>query len=994
MLCISLMLIHTDARADNEADLIKGNLVFYTTDTIAKSSTRWTEVGFNIRLEKTKGNPIIGGKMATIMLKPKYRERKLNNNGTYTVRFSIPETVVNDALVAAGMHRIEDGEYIYLNGIFAVIRQGKQDSEYYRTLSGIKGAADWRNKNDFDELFDVELKYHSSENHPLSIEYRTTDNVVIAQSNIGKYKSGTEKKVTIATSKTYLGSEYKLYKSYLVDIKVPTKKRDIVSEKNEKGLASISKTAKVAVGGTKVVAVMKKGKTEKPKDEFHTEILQKKVSEIACKAVIKSEDRGDEEFDVEEGIPTGKELYVNGFAPKYLAAYRLEKSVVTRQYPITFQKKYVLTWTENGKSKSSSKTVTKTVNVKRTFTYWSIRHVDIKYLNRMVVKNAALQNGECTLTAKNVSTAFDVKIHSDVNHVLDPTYTQTVTLKDGKVVGKDKKPTVPNEDFSAEAEKRIGQPRVRNDCFKIDTTVIMDDNWQTQVTTAPKEDTLHLQMCEADCMYLRHQSIPDKLENGPKETLAKVEYKTLKYYGTGDAFENEYTVEDANDVLVHTPVVCVPAVVDQFRQSQVYEPEDTDCSFIIGRTFQVGINTDGLHKGIKGYGWENYRAYTAKKRVKFPFPVYEDNMIIEENKWIELNATKEFYLPNFVKEGVYEIVFQCIAKNAVTEEQQSSVQEYANYNYENYVAERNISVEVSGRIGGFKIYDYSDYPAWRNVFRKENSLAFKGEGFAANQLPLTGSALSDKKTGFGLKAGYAFRMSLDTVGNLNGDYDYIYIKPRFYWVSRDLTHREEVDVYYSETVRGNYCELVKIGDSFDERNKKELQLGSQYLGIPPDMMRFTEKQKHMYEGTLRDTRVQTFSYGKIILPSKMQMYVGDIYSQKWFFEYYLPAKFHVMRKGYDVRTMFGYNPVNYQEACWLKEGYLVLNFDIYTVMNGKIRLSYINRENEENGYLNRWHLESSMSPYRERHPIFDDGDIAVFSLEESVATDYQNLGLN
>lgn len=159
---LSFLLVSNVSKADNIAYLEKGNIIFETTDTIATSGTRWTEVGFTIRRDRSGGNPVKDSEYAILLLKTSYRSKKNNGDGTYCVTFTIPQKDVEKVLSDAGILSGK-GNYIYLNGIFKVIRNGKEDNGYYRTLSAIKGAAPWRNKGDFDELFDVRLEFHDPE---------------------------------------------------------------------------------------------------------------------------------------------------------------------------------------------------------------------------------------------------------------------------------------------------------------------------------------------------------------------------------------------------------------------------------------------------------------------------------------------------------------------------------------------------------------------------------------------------------------------------------------------------------------------------------------------------------------------------------------------------------------------------------------------------------------------------------------------------------------
>ena len=77
--------------------------------------------------------------------------------------------------------------------------------------------------------------------------------------------------------------------------------------------------------------------------------------------------------------------------------------------------------------------------------------------------------------------------------------------------------------------------------------------------------------------------------------------------------------------------------------------------------------------------------------------------------------------------------------------------------------------------------------------------------------------------------------------------------------------------------------------------------------------------------------------------------------QNWYGEYYLPGEIHVTPKGFDVLDYIRKNgPIDYKEKFWLKNGYIIVNFDIETMKDGKRHLSYINADNAAEGYRNMW----------------------------------------
>lgn len=82
--------------------------------------------------------------------------------------------------------------------------------------------------------------------------------------------------------------------------------------------------------------------------------------------------------------------------------------------------------------------------------------------------------------------------------------------------------------------------------------------------------------------------------------------------------------------------------------------------------------------------------------------------------------------------------------------------------------------------------------------------------------------------------------------------------------------------------------------------------------------------------------------------------------------------------------------INYNEEFWLKDGYILINFDIQLIRNEKPYISYTNIKNVKEGYCNMWNLEGFV--YNKQQFLFNDGDCMLYNLSKSAATDYKNRG--
>lgn len=897
-----LFFVPGTARAENKAYSKNGNIIFETTDTIATTGVRWTEVGFTVRRDRSGGNPVKDKAYGTLMLKESYRSKKNNGDGTYQVTFTIPKKDVEKELSKAGILSGK-GDFIYLNGIFKVIRYGKADKGYYRTLAGIKGAASWRNKKDFDELFDVEIAFHDP---------------------------------------------------------APT------------------------------VTIPEKEKTKK-----------EGIGEAAPFAVLQAEERGKERFDAKTGIPAEEPLYCNGWSREYLRSYEYKNMQGEKSYPVTVSKTYHLSWTEyrtyidektgeekeRAVSRRRSQTVSQTISVKRQYAYWQIEDLYVGIPKQMTVYNKALPGEKVVMDAAGyVPPSVDYERYlSESGHIKEPSYPKTLTLPASSVYGGSSPPSVPSENFQSYAEAAVPEIKVRNDRLVFEKNVIMTDVWQEKETQSPSELPEAERQTGDNVFYKTGLFLPVSRKNGNYTSIGEVVYRPLVYIKDKNSRERTYSVKGINPVFVHTPAVCNGSVEDKYRECQMLFPDQERGALILGKCFQVQTSAKGHHRSIQGYYYQDYSRYIKNRQVKFPFAVSYKGVRKEKDTWIEVDEQAEFFLPADVTEGKYRVEFRCIAKNGFAGDKE---ERFANLSEKNYIAKDWVDVEVSGQLKKFSIYDISDYPLWQGVFRKEKSLSLSGFSFQVKDMPLRqGSHPFFENKGV-LKPGYTLRMNCLTVGNMEGEKDYIHIKPRFYQISSDFKERQEVDIYYSETIGGTYQQLVKAGSEKDRNNVKVLRLGDVYLSIPKAELKKTAEKKNLALTDFLKKEYRTFTFSNIMLSSRMQMLLEPEGVQKWYFEYYLPSKLYAVPKGFSLEKYQNRNRLTMREDFWIKDGFLILNFDIETLQNGKRHLSYLNTEMSEKGYRNQWRYEKNGA----NTEPFALGDVALFELNQSAAIDYQSQG--
>lgn len=432
--------------------------------------------------------------------------------------------------------------------------------------------------------------------------------------------------------------------------------------------------------------------------------------------------------------------------------------------------------------------------------------------------------------------------------------------------------------------------------------------------------------------------------------------------------------------------------------------------------------------------------------------VTSDDDFIKAGTWVTIDrATPRFYLPMTTNEGVYTVDFRTVAVNGILF--LSKTEAYANTQLNNYVATSTKKVEVSGRIYGLTVYDLTDYPIWEEVFRVSDSMSFKKDdtkypngtgltGYNSGRaytytlgtndqygndtgrnskftFPLVNGSHPRYKNQGILKTGYMVRFSLDTIGNMFSDACKISIKPSFYYVDKDGNNRVAVDLYYTEAINNKTYNLVKVGSKLDQINLKSYCTGDLYLGIPKAELLQTATLRGMSFQKLVSKYEAMFNFSSIRLNYAFRTYVNNAYlsnmkayasygdvlengitdadiqerMQRWYGQYYIPNKVHVVKKGFDVMDYADKYGVDYSEDFWLKDGYIIVNFSIETIdENGNHRLSYINPINyRDNGNCSMWLTEgpvTSKTSYEGATFHFYAGDFIVYYANKRMSDDY------
>lgn len=1066
----------------------KGDVIeFTTTDTKATSSITWREVGFTVRRDRSYGNPLKDSKVVYVPLSEPWKQYPLDAN-TYTVIFRFSRKQIDDALASAGLGTTDENDTFYMNGVFAVNRNGTDDSGYYYTLNSIMNAAPWRNPYDFYEHFDIEVKF-PVQHYPVEAQCLTDQNVVLKKYSFSDVDSKKKENENFHIDFPEVihkdGDEYKLYRSYYVNLQAQNQKKADRSKKKGNSIEEIKdRTEKVEAGGIRMVARYRKTYNVEKRKLTEDWIYKELDETIESEAEIRSMDRTNEQYDVEEGIPSSEKVYVDGTVPAQLYTYSFRKMVGEKIYPITVKKTYKLTWTEEQPSAGGAGTnvsrmvnqsVSKKYYIHRPYSFWYVADFRIYIPEIMMYRNNIFISGnkgpgnvgqtpegkkEVRGLGISIPLVSSVCYGSIDEHLQEPVYEAKITLPSAVVDGGTSRPSVPNEDFTPNAEAAIGNIKARSDRLSYNGDVWMKNGFQEIEGLAPEFEEKEFDMTDFTCFLQEGIQIPAEKANGSYSSEAVIRYicsdDVRSELSTEEVAEDiidhtggkehdyvihvetpgkkylYYNIENVNPVVVHTPVVCDPLLEDKYRDCQLVNPSYQRCQLVLGKGFELQFPTEGQHLPLTGYGYRDYGTFTAHRQVQFPFPVYQVDAGMKyymENTWIEVSTASTFYLPTWVSEGQYTVAFRSLSINAEPNHQIEAAGEFLNQQRTEYVAVKYIDVEVSGRIYGLALYDVSDYPLWYSVFRAgNNSLARSGRMYRVGDKNENGQSLYSDSMIFPLlrgshpfdstkgilKGGYHLRFRITTIGNMSGNEDAIEITPSFYYINVEKGIRIPVDLYYQETIQGQLCPLIRVGSTMDQSSKKKLRLGDPYLSIPEAELMETSMVLGNSKKVLMERTGDVYSYHQILLRPWMQQLVGNSYQsshavslndgqsasivgksvQNWYFEYSLPADFHAVAKGTKIQEQGG-EAIDFSENYWLKNGYLLLNFDIQTKQNGKAHLSYINEAHAWQGYRDMWKYEGFKAARIDqlgRQYQFEEGDIALFSLTNSTKTDYVSGG--
>ncbi|MBL0386948.1 hypothetical protein JJB07_09805 [Tumebacillus sp. ITR2] len=968
------------------------------------------------------------------------------------------------------MTDLQVGDTIYINAIFQVSIDGDLKPKEYYTLDQIKEAENWYDKSDFPQYYDIQAQWDP----PVG---PTVTALISGPSQVDDTVTDVDATYAFSAQTT---SDYDLSKYQVINTqncsfvnsgdksgvlhgkddgrsKIPIKIH-IGNDPNVKCLITIKvwDVNNLTAQTDAAHSIIKYSKPPAPQDAGESDLDPNSQGKIGA------DPYPTEKFNVVQGIPTHESLYTQAGGKRYLYDYHYQQTTGFKEYPITVTKTYNLTWLEaksttdaDGNtvtkfvSQSKSRTVTKPYQIKRNYSYWVVDKMQIYSIDHADMLNYALPNGKVMMTPQNYTAPTVNVMHSDAltAHISDPTYKANLILATETVSGgQGVEPSLPTEDWLADADSEVGKIKVKNDKFTFDGQTLMSDAQVEETAPDPTAVPAPKQYVDDDhILYLSGQVISTALPNKANTPgTGKIYYKITGSTVNSTASQQADDITGINTVTVHTPTVCYCDVSDDRPHNQMTVPDPSRRSLILTRTFTVTMPTSGQHQSYKNYGSRNYAEYIQARQVWFPFDVYMNNMWEKAGQWLTLPSgalSYTFELPVWVNEGNYDVKFRSIAENSpIPPSNPNRDNPYeetnANLSVPNHIATKTIPVKVIGRLFDFKITDVSDYN-WELVFRPTKGSDdilpnrsywigdqdFNGDKryptvatpfelpLGPNSSPLQGYSYNAVKTGYHIK------FDLKTVGNMYGLIDGIRITPSFTFVKKDGTGRVPVDLYYSTTSNP----FIKIG-SVDDTLQRQVILNDPLRNVTSS--EFTDTATFLYDRVFNDlgrskagnraAYIDNYAYKDEkpvsvgtayswqLLASGVRTFIGvhsndagdaalaNASVQKWYGEYSLPAAVKVVEKNLDLAVYAGTHRLDDHSDIFKKDGYIIVTFNIESIQNGNTsapHLQYI-----YGPWDNQWSMEGRRTSFTdvEGH-VFQilDGDILYYHADKS---SYDDLG--
>ncbi|MCR8643205.1 DUF5704 domain-containing protein [Paenibacillus sp. N1-5-1-14] len=775
------------------------------------------------------------------------------------------------------------------------------------------------------------------------------------------------------------------------------------------------------------------------------------VSDPQSDGVIKADTRHSERFDVLQGIPTSESLYANAFGLEYLYKNKFTNKTGKYTFKVTVTKTYNMKWKEPGGKdkdgkplpdvdKQDTKTIKKDYNIDRDFSYWVIDNLEVNKIEKATMANYALSGSVDLQPQGYTPPTVDAKNSDSIEDHVTPASCDNVDLGTEEVAGK----TPPPEDFKSDADGAVGENQVKNDFLNFNGSVIMD-NSSTEKTAPTPGEIPKPKRIDENVLYGNGYVISKSLINKESQpSSGTIYYQLITPGNIKGGSDKNFPINNINTVTVHTPVVIYASISDDKAHNQKTVPAWDRSATILDRPFTIHMPTDGQHRNIPGYGDRDYAKYVRDKQVWFPFDVYngDKSKFYAKETWISIPVNQEatkFFMPVWVDEGFYDVLFRTIAENAPDP---FTNQHNANLDLTHHVASDVIPVDVIGRLYDFRITDVQDFN-WETVFRTQQGASTHTGNYywsgpnqidgdpRGNQAPFLlpirqGSHPEKGYRNVSVKTGYTFKFDMKTKGDMFRFDDSIRVTPTFYYVDKNGQNRQEVDLYYHSDDK----RFIQIG-SKDDVQKRYMVLDQRLRNVPAsDITRSSSALWELFSKPLnwkmdKKTYSDAFAehvskekkyiggYALELLISDVRMLIGQQYvplgvnpyrvqaaEQQWYGEYSIPAAVYVVGKGTNIPDYGIKNVLDEKSKIFLKDGYIIVNFNLETIQNRDFNnphLQYIHTPAmlQTDPNRNQWTLEgyrrSFTDPYGKTFNL-RDGDVVFYHADQSSYDDFRSGG--
>lgn len=701
---------------------------------------------------------------------------------------------------------------------------------------------------------------------------------------------------------------------------------------------------------------------------------------------------------------------------------------------------------------TETETLETSVTVERPFSYWEVNRFDIWKADNAVFSNYALPNGTATAFSNASVTANAMHDGNPENHVQMPECPDTV-LEPEVIDGGDSKPSPPDitGEAKSKAEGDVGQVKAKNDKVTFKGSTLMSDSF-AEVNAPTPSNVPDPGFIEVSKNNMTIEKTKTNYNRSPSSgvfiytsafSLGSISSRNFNF-AVNDVTVHTPTViyastsdDKEHDQRINPPVRSTPI------------NSDTEiAALILDRQFTVKMPTTGQHRNIPGYGKRDYQKWIKEKMVKFPFDVYSETKqsYYPANTWIKVPVDMQeakFFMPVWVTEGRYTVEFKAIAENAPATnggEEKEANKTIPNGNVEGHpsaahTATDSLQVDVVGRLYDLQITDVTDHN-WQYMFRQLDNLTPTGNKFnvglknidGANRgnvepftLPLSHASNTNGLINNAVKLGYTFKFDVKTKGDMQSNTDAIRIKPTFFFVSNDGRNRQEVDLYYND----NRNIFVKVG-STEDNIYREVALNETSRFVPNNELTnnayqyFDNAERYGLKEIAQDyfrtgfathymrkmskEAVQTGPYAWQLLNWKLRTFRGpnenvvgasatmvpkpDLVTkeQTWYGEYSLPSKTYAIPKGSNLATV---GAVDDTHSIFLKNGYIVVNFDVQTINEGDTANPYLSYTKAK--YMSQWRMEGGKTQFTDGYGYdfaVNEGDMIYYHANQSVELDF------